>query len=99
VEANASIRDTRSLARIEEEVTEDTLADAGYWNDDRPPPRRPRGAEALLALERHPAYRTCSSPSARLRARMPRRLTSPSARALYVRRRPICEPASGDQAG
>lgn len=94
------------LARAKENLTAagtrrrigTVLADAGYWSDreiesllgDRTAPK------LLIATEDHPAHRTGKSPSAGLRARMRRRLTSSRGQALYARRPQICEPVFGE---
>jgi transposase len=74
------------------------LADAGYWSDreieplldDRDAPR------LLVATEMHPTHRTKQTASARLRARMRRRLSSRRGQALYAKRPQICEPVFGE---
>jgi len=94
------------LARVQENLAavgaprcvKTLLADAGYWSDREIAPllEDPTAPKLLPAPERHPAHRTRSSPSARLRARMRRRLASPLRRALYARRPQICEPVFGE---
>lgn len=74
------------------------LADAGYWSDreiepllgDRDAPR------LLVATEMHPMHHTNKTPSARLRARMRRRLSSGRGPDLYAKRPQICEPIFGE---
>lgn len=74
------------------------VADAGYWSDREIAPllSEPGAPRLLVAPEHHPAHRTKDSPSARLRARMRRRLASPAGRALFARRSQICEPVFGE---
>lgn len=94
------------LARVQENLAavgaprrvKTLLADAGYWSDREIATllEDPTAPKLLLAPERHPAHRTRRSPSARLRARMRRRLASPSGGALYARRPQICEPVFGE---
>jgi transposase len=74
------------------------LADAGYWSDREIASllEDPTAPKLLVATEDHPAHRIRTSPSARLRARMRRRLTSSRGQALYAKRPRICEPIFGE---
>ena len=75
------------------------LADAGYWSDREIASllEDPAAPKLLVATEDHPAHhRTRTSPSARLRGRMRRRLTSRPGRTLYAKRPQICEPVFGE---
>jgi transposase len=74
------------------------VADAGYWSDEEIEPLlRDRASPRLLVVpEQHPAHRTRTSPSSRLRTRMRRSLSSTGGRRLYAQRSQICEPIFAD---